>query len=643
MAAAKEEKKGSQRMAKTSTKNASVQTIQQKVDEYIETQSGLDLLRFITCGSVDDGKSTLIGRMLYEAQMIFEDQVTSLRNDSKKMGTQGGEIDFALLVDGLAAEREQGITIDVAYRFFNTDHRKFIVADTPGHEQYTRNMVTGASTADVAVILLDATQGVLTQTRRHSFIASLLGIKHVVLAVNKMDLANFDKKTYDDIVEEYRAFSHDLRFETITEIPMSALQGDNVIQRSSRTTWYTGPTLLGFLETVEVGRSQLDHPLRFPVQWVNRPSHDFRGYTGTIVAGQVEKGQAVRVLPSGEIANVHEIVLYKSKLDKAVADQAVTITLDREVDISRGDVIVAADEPCQASDQFEVSLVWMDQEEGFIGRNYWMIIGTTKVNATIRDIKFKYNINTFEHISSQSLALNEISEVTLSLDKDVPYEAYEACKAMGAFVLIDRYSHATVGAGMINFALRRAENVHRQALEIDKKARAKLNGHPGRALWFTGLSGSGKSTVANALEQALHDKGVHTYILDGDNVRHGLNRDLGFKDADRIENVRRVAEVTKLMVDAGIVVITSFISPFRSERQMARELFDSGEFIEVYVNVTLDQAEERDPKGLYKKARRGELPNFTGIDSAYEEPETPEIELKTGERSVEECVEQILK
>lgn len=643
MAASKKAKKGSQDVAETSATNAPAETIQQKVDEYIETQSSLDLLRFITCGSVDDGKSTLIGRMLYEAQMIFEDQVTSLRNDSKKMGTQGGEIDFALLVDGLAAEREQGITIDVAYRFFNTDHRKFIVADTPGHEQYTRNMVTGASTADVAVILLDATQGVLTQTRRHSFIASLLGIKHVVLAVNKMDLANFDKKTYDDIVEEYRAFSRDLSFETITEIPMSALEGDNVIQRSSRTTWYTGPTLLGFLETAEVGRSQLDHPFRFPVQWVNRPSHEFRGYTGTIVAGQVEKGQAVRVLPSGEMANVDEIILYKTKLDKAVADQAVTITLDREVDISRGDVIVAADEPCQASDQFEVSLVWMDQEEGFIGRNYWMIIGTTKVNATIRDIKFKYNINTFEHISSQSLALNEISEVTLSLDKDVPYESYQACKAMGAFVLIDRYSHATVGAGMINFALRRAENVHRQALEIDKKARAKLNGHPGRALWFTGLSGSGKSTVANALEQALHEKGVHTYILDGDNVRHGLNRDLGFTDADRIENVRRVAEVTKLMVDAGIVVITSFISPFRSERRMARELFDAGEFVEVYVNVTLDQAEERDPKGLYKKARRGELPNFTGIDSAYEEPEMPEIELQTGERSVEECVEQILK
>ena len=643
MAASKKAQKGSQHVAKTSATNASAQTIQQKVDEYIETQSHLDLLRFITCGSVDDGKSTLIGRMLYEAQMIFEDQVTSLRNDSKKMGTQGGEIDFALLVDGLAAEREQGITIDVAYRFFNTDHRKFIVADTPGHEQYTRNMVTGASTADVAVILLDATQGVLTQTRRHSFIASLLGIKHVVLAVNKMDLASFDKKTYDDIVEEYRAFSRDLSFETITEIPMSALEGDNVIQRSSQTTWYTGPTLLGFLEAVEVGRSQLDHPFRFPVQWVNRPSHEFRGYTGTIVAGQVEKGQAVRVLPSGEMANVDEIILYKTKLDKAVADQAVTITLDREVDISRGDVIVAADEPCQASDQFEVSLVWMDQEEGFIGRNYWMIIGTTKVNATIRDIKFKYNINTFEHISSQSLALNEISEVTLSLDKDVPYESYQACKAMGAFVLIDRYSHATVGAGMINFALRRAENVHRQALEIDKKARAKLNGHSGRALWFTGLSGSGKSTVANALEQALHEKGLHTYILDGDNVRHGLNRDLGFTDADRIENVRRVAEVTKLMVDAGIVVITSFISPFRSERQMARELFDAGEFIEVYVNVTLDQAEKRDPKGLYKKARRGELPNFTGIDSAYEEPEIPEIELKTGEQSVEECVEQILK
>jgi bifunctional enzyme CysN/CysC len=635
--------KSTKTAVKVVSQQQATSSIQEKVDAYIQTQSGLDLLRFITCGSVDDGKSTLIGRMLYEAQMIFEDQITSLRSDSKKMGTQGGEIDFALLVDGLAAEREQGITIDVAYRFFNTDHRKFIVADTPGHEQYTRNMVTGASTADVAVILLDATQGVLTQTRRHSFIASLLGIKHVVLAVNKMDLANFDQKTYEDIVAEYQEFSKELNFQSITSIPMSALEGDNVIQRSSRTTWYTGPTLLSFLETVEVGRSQLDHPFRFPVQWVNRPSHEFRGYAGTVVAGQIEKGQAIRVLPSGELANVDEIILYKDKLDTAVADQAVTITLDREVDISRGDVIVAANEPCEISDQFEVSLVWMDQEEGFIGRNYWMILGTTRVNATISDIKFKYNINTFEHISSQSLALNEISEVTLSLDKDVPYEAYQACKAMGAFVLIDRYSHATVGAGMINYALRRAQNVHRQALEIDKKARAKLNGHPGRALWFTGLSGSGKSTIANALEQALHAKGIRTYILDGDNVRHGLNRDLGFTDADRIENVRRVAEVTKLMVDAGLVVITSFISPFRSEREMAKGLFESGEFVEIYANVTLDQAEERDPKGLYKKARKGELPNFTGIDSAYEAPDQAEIELKTGELSVEDCVERILK
>jgi bifunctional enzyme CysN/CysC len=629
--------------AKVVSKQPAASSIQEKVDAYIERQSSLDLLRFITCGSVDDGKSTLIGRMLYEAQMVFEDQITSLRSDSKKMGTQGGEIDFALLVDGLAAEREQGITIDVAYRFFNTDHRKFIVADTPGHEQYTRNMVTGASTADVAVILIDATQGVLTQTRRHSFIASLLGIKHVVLAVNKMDLANFDQTIYNDIVAEYQEFSKALKFQSVTEIPMSALEGDNVIQRSSRTTWYTGPTLLSFLETVEVGRSQLDYSFRFPVQWVNRPSHEFRGYAGTVVAGQVEKGQAIRVLPSGELANVDEIILYKDKLDCAVADQAVTITLDREVDISRGDVIVAANEPCEVSDQFEVSLVWMDQEEGFIGRNYWMVVGTTRVNATISDIKFKYNINTFEHISSQSLALNEISEVTLSLDKEVPYEAYQACKAMGAFVLIDRYSHATVGAGMINFALRRAQNVHRQVLEIDKKARATLNGHPGRALWFTGLSGSGKSTIANALEQALHEKGIHTYILDGDNVRHGLNRDLGFTDADRIENVRRVAEVTKLMVDAGLVVITSFISPFRSERDMARSLFEAGEFVEVFANVTLEVAEERDPKGLYRKARRGELPNFTGIDSRYEEPESPELELKTGEKSIEACVEQIMK
>jgi len=458
-----------------------------------------------------------------------------------------------------------------------------------------------------------------------------------------MDLVDFDEPTFHTIVASYHEFAKNLQFQTITEIPMSALKGDNVIERSNHTSWYNGPTLLGFLETVEVGRSQLEHPFRFPVQWVNRPDREFRGYSGTVVAGRIEPGQAVRVLPSGEMANINEIVLYKGSLKSAIADQAVTLTLDREIDVSRGDVIVAADDPCEVSDQFEVSLVWMDQDEGFIGRSYWMQIGESHINATITDIKFKYNINTFEQLSTTSLELNEIAEVTLSLDKAIPYESYNSCKAMGAFVLIDRYSFATVGAGMINFALRRAQNVHRQALVVDKKARATLNGHPGRVLWFTGLSGSGKSTVANALEQVLHGRGIRTYILDGDNVRHGLNKDLGFTDADRIENIRRIAEVAKLMAEAGLVVLTSFISPFRSERDMARGLFEPGEFVEIYMNVSLETAEDRDPKGLYRKARRGELPNFTGIDSDYEAPETAEIELDGNQLSIEACVEKILK
>ncbi len=598
--------------------------LQERVDEYIENQAELDLLRFITCGSVDDGKSTLIGRMLYEAQLIFDDQVTALKNDSKKHGTQGAEIDFALLVDGLSAEREQGITIDVAYRFFTTDRRKFIVADTPGHEQYTRNMVTGASTADAAVILIDATRGVLDQTRRHSFIVSLLGIKHVVLAINKMDLVFFKQEIFD-------------------EIPVSALNGDNVVERSKHTSWYAGPTLLEFLETVQVDQSLENHPFRFPVQWVNRPNAEFRGYAGTVVAGSIEKNQQVRVLPSGEVASVNEIILYKSQLDRASADQAVTICLDRDIDVSRGDVLVAADSPCEVSDQFEVSVVWMSQDQGFVGRSYWMLIGTTKVNATITDIKYKYNINNFEQLPSHSMSLNEIGEITLSLDKAIAFEAYQSSRAMGALVLIDRYSYATVGAGMINFSLRRAQNVHRQALVVDKKARAELNGYPGKVLWFTGLSGSGKSTIANALEQVLHERGIRTYVLDGDNVRHGLNKDLGFTDADRVENIRRIAEVANLMVDAGLVVLTSFISPFRSERDMARALFEPDEFVEIYVNVPLETAEERDPKGLYKKARRGELPNFTGIDSDYEAPRDPEIDVPTDKLNVEQCVEKILE
>ncbi|MDG1444312.1 MAG: sulfate adenylyltransferase subunit CysN [Pseudomonadales bacterium] len=620
----------------------STPTAKEKVDAYIQEQADVDLLRFITCGSVDDGKSTLIGRLLYEAQMIFDDQVQSLRADSKRQGTQGGEVDFALLVDGLVAEREQGITIDVAYRFFNTDKRKFIVADTPGHEQYTRNMVTGASTANLAIILIDATQGVLTQTRRHSFIVSLLGIKQIVLAVNKMDLVGYDKDVYADIVESYSKFATQLDFDSIEAIPLSALAGDNVLQRSTNTSWYSGPTLMGYLESVNVEEVSLEGALRFPVQWVNRPDASFRGYSGTIASGRVTKGDAVRVLPSGFVSTIEDIVLYKDQLETAATGRAVTLTLTDEIDISRGDVIVTSDQPCEVSDQFAVNMVWMDQDEGFIGRSYWLLLGAMRVSATVTDIKYKYNINTFEKLSSNSMSLNDIGEVSLSLDRPIPFEPFADCKAMGSFVLVDRYSNATVAAGMIKFSLRRAQNVHRQALVVDRRARESLNGHAGKVIWFTGLSGSGKSTVANALEQVLHQRGIRTYILDGDNVRHGLNKDLGFTDADRVENIRRIAEVSKLMVDAGIVVLTSFISPFRSERDMARGLFDANEFVEIYVNVPLEVAEDRDPKGLYKKARRGELPNFTGIDSDYEAPENPELDIDTALDTVEVCVTKIL-
>lgn len=615
---------------------------QEKVDQYIDQQASLDLLRFITCGSVDDGKSTLIGRMLYEAQLVFEDQIATLQADSKKVGTQGDDIDFALLVDGLSAEREQGITIDVAYRFFNTDHRKFIVADTPGHEQYTRNMVTGASTADVAVILVDASQGIMTQTRRHSFIVSLLGIKQVVLAVNKMDLVDFDQVRFDKIVEEYNDFAQQLDFEDVAAIPLSALRGDNVIERSSRSHWYRGPTLLGFLETVDIAESKAGQKFRFPVQWVNRPSSDFRGFAGTVVAGSVVPGDDIRVLPSGQNAKVKEIVLYHEHLNQAVADQAVTLVLDREVDVSRGDVLVAADSPCEVADQFDTSLVWMDSEQGYVGRSYWLLLGSTRVNATVTEMKYKYNVNTLEHLSTKKLDLNDVGRVTLTFDKPVPYEKYADSKGLGAFVLVDRYSYATVASGMINFALRRAQNIHKHAHLVDKQARSKLNGHASKVLWFTGLSGSGKSTVANAVEQALHAQGVRTYTLDGDNVRHGLNNDLGFTDADRVENIRRIAEVAKLMVDAGLVVITAFISPFRSERDMARAMFEPDEFVEIYLDVPLSIAEERDPKGLYRKARRGEIPNFTGIDSPYEAPVSADLILDTSTSALDGCVSQVL-
>jgi bifunctional enzyme CysN/CysC len=614
---------------------------QEKIDAYLNAQASQDMLRFITCGSVDDGKSTLIGRMLYESQMIFEDQVATLISDSKKMGTQGEEIDFALLVDGLAAEREQGITIDVAYRFFATDHRKFIVADTPGHEQYTRNMITGASTADTAVILVDARQGVLTQTRRHSFLCSLVGIRHVILAVNKMDLMEFSRETFENIVEDYRDFAKVLNFESITPIPLSALKGDNVIQRSANTAWYRGPTLMGYLETVETKASLVAHPFRFPVQWVNRPNSEFRGFFGTVAAGEIRAGETIRVLPSGETAKVESIILFEDTLETAVAGQSVTLELDREIDASRGDLFTAAADPCEVADQFEADLVWMDHEPGYMGRSYILKLGAQTVNATLTELKHKVNVNTMERLPARSLELNDISVVNLSLDTGVPFEPYQDCPPLGSFILVDRFTNQTVAAGMIHFALRRARNVHRQNLAVDKEARQRLNGHTSKVLWLTGLSGSGKSTIANALEQELHKKGVRTYILDGDNVRHGLNKDLGFTNADRVENIRRIAEVAKLMVDAGVFVLTAFISPFQSERDTARRLFDDGEFIEIFVDVPLEVAEERDPKGLYKKARRGELPNFTGIDSPYEAPTEPEFHIDA-DRPLDEIVAELM-
>lgn len=611
--------------------------IQAKVDAYVETQSQLDLLRFITCGSVDDGKSTLIGRMLYEAQLIFEDQVTSLQKDSKKMGTQGGDIDFALLVDGLAAEREQGITIDVAYRFFNTDRRKFIVADTPGHEQYTRNMVTGASTADVAIILVDASQGILTQTRRHSFIASLLGIEHIVLAVNKMDLVNYEKERFDAICQDYGVLHDHFSFKSITPIPVSALKGDNVIERSNVMEWYQGPTLLGFLETVDIRARLTEHPFRMPVQWVNRPSAEFRGFSGTVVAGSIQPGDSVRALPSGQIAAVERVVLFDQDLERAITDQAVTLTLDREIDLSRGDLIVEGESPCEVSDQFQADLVWMDNENGYIGRRYRLQLGSSQVNASLSNIKYKYDINTFEHLQGKDLALNEIASVQITLDTALPFETYTDCPGLGAFVLIDRQTHATVAAGMIRFALRRASNIHRQALLIDRTAREKLAGHRGRVAWLTGLSGAGKSTIASSAERLLHEKGFRTYILDGDNIRHGLSKDLGFSVADRIENIRRIAEVSRLMMDAGIIVLTAFISPYRAERDMARSLYEANDFLEIFIDTPLSVAEARDPKGLYRKARRGELPNFTGIDSEYEPPLFADLTINTESQSVEDC------
>mgnify|MGYP001174123106 CR=1 FL=1 len=612
------------------------------IHAYLKAHEHKSLLRFITCGSVDDGKSTLIGRLLYESKMIFEDQLAALEADSRKVGTQGGELDFALLVDGLAAEREQGITIDVAYRFFSTDKRKFIVADTPGHEQYTRNMVTGASTADVAIILIDARKGVLTQTRRHSYIVSLLGIRHVVLAINKMDLVDFSQEIFDAIVSEYRDFAQQIGLTDITPIPLSALRGDNMLEPGRRMPWYRGPTLMGYLENVEIEDDLQAKPFRLPVQWVNRPNQDFRGFAGTIASGTIRKGTAIRVLPSGRTSRVARIVTYDGDVEQAVAGQSITLVLTDEIDISRGDVISTADAPPGVADQFQATIIWMHDEPMLPGRPYLIKLGTRTLTGSITAPKYKVNVNTLEHLAAKQLDLNEIGVCNLSLDRAVPFDRYADNREMGSFILIDKITNDTVGAGLISFALRRAENIHWQALDVNKYARASQKGQRACILWFTGLSGAGKSTVANLVEKRLHSLGRHTYTLDGDNVRHGLNKDLGFTDADRVENIRRVAEVARLMVDAGLIVLVSFISPFRSERRLARDLVQSGEFFEVFVDTPIEEAEKRDPKGLYKKARRGELKNFTGIDSPYEPPEHPEIHLHTALYSPEEAAEQIL-
>jgi bifunctional enzyme CysN/CysC len=616
--------------------------IARDIGAYLEAHEHKSLLRFITCGSVDDGKSTLIGRLLYESKMIFDDQLSQLEADSKRVGTRGGELDFALLVDGLAAEREQGITIDVAYRFFSTEKRKFIVADTPGHEQYTRNMVTGASTAELAVILIDARKGVLTQTRRHSFLVHLIGIERVVLAVNKMDLVGYTREIFEQIVADYREFAARIGLTDITPIPLSAVHGDNIIAHGAHMPWYQGPTLLQHLETVPVDGALAAQPLRLPVQWVNRPNGDFRGFCGQIASGSLRRGDKLRVLPSGRESHVERIVTAGGDLEAAVAGQSVTVTLDHEIDVSRGDVLVAANDPPQVASQFEATIVWMHEEPLLQGRAYLMKSGTLTLSATLTPLKYKINVNTLEQLPAERLELNDIGVCEVELDRAIAFEPYAQSRTLGGFILIDRLSNNTVGAGLINFALRRSQNVHWQALDVDRQLRARQKGQKACVLWLTGLSGAGKSTIANCVERKLAAAGRHTYLLDGDNVRHGLNKDLGFTAQDRVENIRRVAEVAHLMVDAGLIVLVSFISPFRSERRMARELFEPGEFFEVFVDTPLAEAERRDVKGLYRKARRGELKNFTGIDSPYEVPETPEIRIDTTRLDAEQAAERII-
>ena len=612
------------------------------IGSYLKQHESKPLLRFITCGSVDDGKSTLIGRLLYDSKRLFDDQLAALEKDSRKHGTQGERVDYALLLDGLAAEREQGITIDVAYRYFDTDQRKFIVADCPGHEQYTRNMATGASTADLAVVLVDARKGLLTQTHRHSYIVSLIGIRHVVLAVNKMDLVDFDQAVFERIAADYRALAQRLGIAEVTCIPLSALEGDNLSSRSTRTPWYTGPALLEHLEQVQVDVQEGGDSLRLPVQWVNRPHQNFRGYTGTIASGVVKPGDEVVVLPSSRRTRVQQVLDANGDVAFASAGQAVTLTLADEIDISRGDVIAAAGDPPEVADQFAAHLLWMSDAPLLPGRPYWLKVGARTVSATVTEIKHRIDVNTQEHLAAKRLDLNEVGYCNLSLDEPIAFEAYARNRALGGFILIDRYDNATAGAGTLDFALRRAGNVHWQHVDVDKAARARQKGQAPKVLWFTGLSGAGKSTIANLVDKRLHALGYHSFLLDGDNVRHGLNRDLGFTDEDRVENIRRVAEVAKLMTDAGLIVLVSFISPFRAERRMARERFADGEFLEVFVDVPLSLAEARDVKGLYRKARAGLIPNFTGIDSPYEAPEHPDVHLHAGEHDPEALALQVL-
>ncbi|MGB8363302.1 MAG: sulfate adenylyltransferase subunit CysN [Rhizomicrobium sp.] len=634
-------------MAMTASTQAGVyqvdRLIAEDIDAYLEQHQHKSLLRFITCGSVDDGKSTLIGRLLYDSKMIFEDQLAALEADSKRVGTQGQAIDFALLVDGLAAEREQGITIDVAYRFFATEKRKFIVADTPGHEQYTRNMVTGASTADLAIILIDARKGVLTQTRRHSYLAHLIGIRHMVLAVNKMDLVGYDRATYEKIVEDYRQFATSIGIEAFVPMPISGFMGDNITTLSKNTPWYEGPTLIGHLESVDVDVSgdQLK-PFRMPVQWVNRPNLDFRGFSGMIASGSVKPGDQVRVLPAGKTTAVTRIVTMDGDLEEAAAGQSVTLTFADEIDCSRGDVIAVAGDPPEVADQFEATVVWMADEEMLPGRPYWLKLGACTVTATVQAPKYQVNVNTMDHLAAKTLELNAIGVTNLTTDRAIVFEPYSANRQLGGFILIDKFTNATVAAGMLHFALRRSQNVHWHATDVSREKHAELKNQKPAVLWFTGLSGAGKSTIANLVERKLLRMNRHTFLLDGDNVRHGLCKDLGFTKADRVENIRRIGEVAKLMTDAGLIVLTAFISPFRAEREMVRQMMASGEFIEVHIDTPLSEAEARDVKGLYRKARHGELKNFTGIDSPYEPPESPEVRIDTTKMTPEEAANLII-